>query len=238
MDLAVLPGPSLAELARTAVARATAATVACAGHPPPAPAVPLRAGPAGQPILLPATGSELARRLAFSPAAVTVCVPADPPYRALRLTGRVRASQPGGAATTAPAYLVVLQSAEFTGAGGPPVPLASYHAAAPDPLWREAPGILRHLSQGHMSELIACVRAHGMDRAEWVTPSALDRYGLRLLVFTADGVADTRLSFPGGPVTSFSQIPHSLRAVLACRCHPPEPSPGDCDPGSGGRTDP
>ena len=127
---------------------------------------------------------------------------------------------------------VALQSAEFTGAGGKPIALPSYRAAAPDPLWREAPGILRHLSRGHMSELIACVRAHGMHRAEWVTPAALDRFGLRLLVFTADGVADTRLAFPGGPVRSFSQVPHSLRAVLACGCQPPGPSPGDNDHGS------
>ena len=233
MDLAVLPGPSLAELARTAVARATHATIACTDGPAPEPeqAVPLRAGPGGQPILLPAPGSELARQLASSQADVTICVPADPPYRVLRLTGRVRAGQPGSTATPA-ACPVALQSAEFTGAGGKPIALASYRAAAPDPLWREAPGILRHLSRGHMSELIACVRAHGMHRAEWVTPAALDRFGLRLLVFTADGVADTRLAFPGGPVRSFSQVPHSLRAVLACRCQPPGPSPGDNDHGS------
>ncbi len=230
MDLAVLPGPTLAELARTAVARATAATVACADGPAPALAVAVRAGPGGQPILLPAPGSELAGQLGSSTAGVTVCVPADPPYRALRLTGRVQAVPPGSTRSPA-AYPVELQSAQFTGAGVRPVPLASYYAAAPDPLWREAPAILRHLGHGHMSELIACVRAHGMHRAEWVIPAALDRYGLRLLVFTADGVADTRLSYPGGPVTSFAQVPHSLRAVLACRCQP-GPSPGDRDPGS------
>ena len=232
MDLAVLPGPTLAELARTAVARATAATVACADGraSAPAQAVAVRAGPGGQPILLPAPGSELARQLASSTADVTVCVPADPPYRALRLTGRIQAAQRGGMPTPAD-YPVELRSAQFIGASVRPVPLASYHAAVPDPLWREAPAILRHLSHGHMSELIACVRAHGMHRAEWVTPSALDRYGLRLLVFTADGVADTRLCYPGGPVTSFAQVPHSLRAVLACRCQP-EPSPGDHNHGS------
>ena len=231
MDLVVLPGPSLAELARTAVARATAATVACgqaAASTPAQPVVTLRAGPAGQPILLPAPGSGLARLLAADPAEVTVCVPADPPFAALRLTGRIEARPPGGDDSPA-AYPVTLRSAEFTGAGGRPVPLASYHAAAPDPLWREAPGILRHLSHGHMSELIACVRAHGMRRAEWVMPSGLDRFGLRLLVITPEGVADTRLSFPHGPVTSFSQVPHSLRAVLACRCQ--EPSPGGHAPG-------
>lgn len=62
-------------------------------------------------------------------------------------------------------------------------------------------------------------------------PAALDRYGLRLLVFTADGVADTRLCFPADPVTSSIQAPHSPRTVLACRCQP-EPSPGDHDPAS------
>jgi hypothetical protein len=233
MDLAVLPGPSLAELARTAVARATAATVACApaAAGTPAQVVALRAGPAGQPILLPDTGSALASRLAASPSDVAVCVPADPPFSALRLTGRTQAGQPDGAASPA-AYPVVLRSAEFTGAGGRPIPLASYHAATPDPLWREAPAILRHLSHGHMSDLVACVRAHGMRRTEWVIPSGLDRFGLRLLVFTPDGVADTRLSFPDGSVTSFSHIPHSLRAVLACRCQEPTLSPGDHDPGS------
>jgi hypothetical protein len=90
-----------------------------------------------------------AAAVAVPPVGVTICVPADPPYRALRLTGRVRAGQPGSTATPA-AYPVVLQSAQFTGAGATPVPLASYHAAAPDPLWREAPAILRHLSHGHM----------------------------------------------------------------------------------------
>jgi hypothetical protein len=232
MDLDVLPGPSVAELARTALARATAGTVTFADAlaPAPARAVAVRAGLGGQPILLPAPGSELARQLASSTAAVTVCVPADPPYRALRLTGRIRTGQPGSTASPA-AHPVELHSAQFSGAGVRPVPLASYHAAAPDPLWREAPAILRHLGHGHMSELIACVRAHGMHRAEWVIPAALDRYGLRLLVFTPDGVADTRLSYPGGPVTSFAQVPHSLRAVLACRCQP-EPHPGDRNPGS------
>jgi hypothetical protein len=49
-------------------------------------------------------------------------------------------------------------------------------------------------------------------------PAGLDRFGLKLLVFTPDGIAQARLSFPGGPVTSFSQVPASLRAVLSCRC--------------------
>src|ERR1700689_4276817 len=102
MDFEVLPGPSLAELARTAVASAPAAIVA-PGRPPrtaspglppgaarspgllphargpplggpgqggragPAAAVVMRAGPAGQPVLLPADGSPTDRWLAGRP---------------------------------------------------------------------------------------------------------------------------------------------------------------------------
>ncbi len=234
MDLAVLPGPSLAELARTVVARARTATIACghsaAGSSPPA-SVAMRADPAGQPILLPASGSALARRLAAEPG-VTVCVCADPPFSALRLSGDARPGEPGRARGRA-AYRVVLRSAEFTGAGGRPVPLASYLGAAPDPLWRVAPGILRHLSRGHMGELVACVRAQGLRQAEWVMPSGLDRFGLRLLVLTPDGIADTRLSFPDGPVSSFGEVPPSLRAVLACRCQGPGPGSGGAATGPG-----
>ena len=121
---------------------------------------------------------------------------------------------------------MTLQSVEFAGSGRVPVDLAEYRTAAPDPLRREAPGILRHLENCHMAELAACVRAHGMPAAECVVPRALDRFGLELLVFTADGLAACRLSFPDGPVTDLRQIPASVRAVLTCRCtspahHPP-----------------
>jgi hypothetical protein len=250
MDFEVLPGPSLAELARTAVASAPAATVSCgspagsgslagsgaagpdaspgagvssgAGASPgpgksPVTTVVMRAGPAGQPVLLPADGSVAARWLAGRRGLVTVSVPAAPPFSALRLRGTVR---PGRAAGP-PRYDVALQSAEFTGASPAPVPLAQYRAAEPDPLWRQAPGILRHLGDGHMAELVACARAHGLRDAEWVTLTSLDRFGLKLLVFTLDGITEARLSFPDGPVTSFSQVPASLRAILACRCQAP-----------------
>jgi hypothetical protein len=37
-------------------------------------------------------------------------------------------------------------------------------------------------------------------------------------MFAADGITAARLSFPDGSMTSFSQVPASLRAVLTCRC--------------------
>jgi hypothetical protein len=224
MDFDVLPGPSLPELARTALARAAAATVSdpCPGTPsgrPVAPGqVPVRATWDGRPVLLPASGSWLEQRLSARRAKpVTVSVSADAPFTAVRLTGTSQwLTRDRTAGITA--CVVAVQSVEFAGSGCPPVPLREYRAAAPDPLWRVAPAILRHLEHGHMGDLVHCVRAHGMPQADWVIPRGLDRYGLQLLVLTTDGTAAIRLAFPGGPVTSLDEVPASIRTALTCRC--------------------
>ena len=233
MNFDVLPGPSLPELARTTVARAATATISAAARGGAGPLggagaggpVPVRSTQDGSPLLLPAAGSPLARWLAASPGAVRVSLPADPPFSALRLTGTAR---PVGGADAA-ACVVAIGCIEFTGGdaadgNGARVPVAEYRAARPDPLWRVAPGILHHLEHGHMDELVHCVQAHGMTRAEWVIPRGLDRYGLELLVLAADGVAGVRLSFPDGPVASLRDVPLSLRTALTCRC---QAGPGD-----------
>ena len=180
--------------------------------------MPVRATHNGNPLLLPASGSLVAAWLAASPRPVRVSLPAGPPFAALRLTGRTRPVSWGGGPGIA-ACSVAIDSIEFTGRNEAGVPVADYRAAAPDPLWRVAPGVLHHLEHGHMAELVRCVRAHGMTAADWVVPRGLDRYGLELLVFTADGVAAVRLSFPDGPVTSLDDVPVSVRAALTCRCH-------------------
>jgi hypothetical protein len=220
MDFETLPGPSLPELARTAVARAATAAVSYAslvGDPVTASEIPVRSGPAGSPVLLTATGSALARQLGTGPETVSVSVAAAAPFAGLRLTGTAQPAAPNRKAGII-AYVVAVRSVEFCGTVSALVSLDQYQAATPDPLWREAPGILRHLEQGHMSDLIGCVRAHGMLQADWVIPRGLDRYGLELLVLTADGTAATRLSFPSGPVTSLRDVPASVRTVLTCRC--------------------
>jgi len=227
MDFDVLPGPSLPELARTALARAAAATVSDAdpgipgtpaGRPVAPGQVPVRATWDGRPVLLPASGSWLEQRLSARRAKpVTVSVPADAPFSAVRLTGTSQwLTRDRTAGITA--CVVAVQSIEFAGSGCPRVPLEKYQAAAPDPLWRVAPAILRHLEHGHMGELVHCVRAHGMPQADWVIPRGLDRYGLQLLVLTTDGTAAVRLAFPGGPVTSLDEVPASIRTALTCRC--------------------
>lgn len=148
---------------------------------------------------------------------MAVSLPAPVPFSALRLTGAARPARWDRAARMT-AFAVAVQSVEFSGASPARVPLAEYQAAAPDPLWRQAPAVLHHLEHGHMTDLIRCVRAHGMLQADWVIPRGLDRYGLELLVLTADSLAAVRLSFPDGPVTSLRDVPASIRGVLTCRC--------------------
>ena len=226
MDFEVLPGPSLAELARTALASAVTAEIDDARspgdqvYPGRVPVqVPVRDGRDGSPLLLPVTGSVLEHQLAARSEAVTVTVPAAGPYSALRLTGTVRLTARNRRAGIA-SCLVDLRSVELIGhaGAGVQVPLPEYRAAAPDPLWREAPGVLHHLEHGHMADLIACVRMHGLPQADWVIARGLDRYGLELLVLATDGVAAVRLGFPDGPVTSLQDVPASIRTALTCRC--------------------
>jgi hypothetical protein len=229
MDFDVLPGPPLAELARTTMDRACAAVIGYAGsRSAPMATVPLRVSLTGHPILLPRHGSALDQRLAASSAQVTVTVPADAPFSALRLTGttgpgRRRDAHPAGQGTQAGRrdgvlYPVTVLSLEFTGAVPAPVALRQYEEAAPDPLRHYAPQVLGHLEQCHMAELVSCIRAHGITAAECVMPRRLDRFGLEFLVFTPSGLAAVRLAFPAGPVTAIEEIPFSIRAVLTCRC--------------------
>jgi len=243
MEFEIMPGPSLAELARTALARAAAATVSESGaftaSGPRAAGggdrVPVRDRADGSPLLLAAAGSLLEQRLTSCPDAVSVSVPASAPFAALRITGTAREvarDQTAGITACAVAVRSVgLVRGATAVAPCAEIPVEAYHAAAPDPLWRVAPGILHHLEHGHMAELTSCVRAHGLVQADWVVPRGLDRYGLELIVLDDEGTAAVRLSFPDGPVSSLEEVPASIRAVLTCRCRSrAEPGPGPSRP--------
>jgi hypothetical protein len=86
MDFEVLPGPSLGELARTALAGAATAEIDDA-HRPGDPAhrgripvsVPVRDGRDGSPLLLSVTGSVIEHQLEAQTEAVSVTVPASGP---------------------------------------------------------------------------------------------------------------------------------------------------------------
>jgi len=215
MDFEALPGPSLPELARTALDRAETATITV---PRGTVAVArVRAGGDGSPVLLASAGSLLDHQLIGRQGTVTVTVPAAVPFRAVRLTGTPRhVARDAAAGITA--CTVDLGAVELSGSSTTSVPVTAYRAAAPDPLWRIAPGVLHHLAHYHVRELVSCVRAHGMTEADWVMPRGLDRYGLELVVLTAGGAASARLSFPDGPVTSLQDVPPSIRIALTCRC--------------------
>jgi hypothetical protein len=219
MDAQRLLEPRPAELARTTLARARAARISCscAARPGGDPVTAsMRADQAGQPVLLFASDSARAQHVT-SHAGITVTVPADPPFMALALTGTTQAGWRVGRSSTLACRMAV-RSVRFTGPAGRPVPLAEYEEARPDPFWRQAPGLLAHLEQGHMGELLGCVRAHGVDEAQWVLPRGLDRFGIELSVLTLDGAVTVRLAFPDGPVSCLDDIPASLRTVLTCRC--------------------
>lgn len=216
MDYGVLPGPPLAELARTAVARARMAAVTCDGRPrAPVTRTSLRAAPPGQLTLVATPGSGAAQHIGVG-TRLTALVGAAAPFTALALAGFVESCTrwPDGRL----AQRVTVSSVEFTGPAGAAVPLARYLDAAPDPLWQEAPGILGHLDRGHQAQLLGCVRAHGMRDARWVIPRSLDRFGLELGVLTPAGVASIRLSYPDGPVSCLSEIPPPMRMLLTCQC--------------------
>src|ERR1700760_2767010 len=229
MEAEVLPGPSLAERARTAVTQARLAHVTWEDpEPERGPRVTataaIRADVTGAPLLLIAPRETVLEALAENPL-VTATIPAPAPLGSLALTGTLwpRTETDGRLG-----YRLNLHALRFTGGGGAAVRLADYRAAEPDPLWRVAGSAIGHLERGHMAELICCVRAHGMDRAEWVVPRGLDRFGLELAVIDPQGVAAVRLSSPDAPVTSLEEVPASLRPVLACRCRPVR---SECEPG-------
>jgi hypothetical protein len=116
MDHGVLPGPPLAELARTAVARARMVAITCDGQPgAPSARARLRAVPTGQLILLTAPGSLAAGPVAAG-ARVTAVAGAAAPFTALALAGIMEsaARRPDGSL----AHRVTAVSVEFTGPAG------------------------------------------------------------------------------------------------------------------------
>lgn len=98
-------------------------------------------------------------------------------------------------------------------AGRQVVDVQDYWAAEPDPLREDAPGILAHLRRGHGATLAACLRAQGRSAAVWAEPSALDRYGLQLVVLEPGGVSTVRLQFTA-LVRSVDDLGRGLSVVL------------------------
>ncbi len=209
-------GPSLAELARTALAGATAGTLATGRcpTPPSLTLVSIEDQPDGRPLVRLEQGSPTARLVATRPVA-TLSVPGPDPFHALDLIGPMNPCRPNRDGTRT--YRMSLLSVRLVGATTVPLPLGEFCAAEPDPLRDRAPAALRHLETAHPEELVACVQAHGHD-AQAVVPRALDRYGVELAAIGPDGVRRVRLAFPGGPIDDLDQVNTGLRLLLTCRC--------------------
>jgi hypothetical protein len=211
--------PSPAELARTALADASAATLVTAGCPTPGTltVVPIEDQPDGRPLVWLERSSPTVRLLVSCPV-VTLSLPAPAPYRALDLVGPLTPcrSRTDGARS----YRLSLLSARLVASCGQPVPIpvGEFEAAEPDPLRSCAAEALQHLEAWHAEELLACVRAHGGDDVLAVVPRVLDRYGIELAALGPDGVRRVRLEFPGGPVDHLDQVTTDLRILLTCRC--------------------
>ena len=208
--------PSLAELARTALADASAATLVTTGCPTPGTltVVPVEAQPDGRPLL----------RLERSSPPSACSRRARWPRSRCR-PGAVPGPRPGGPAQPLPTrprrdphLPAVAGLARLVGTTAVPMPLSEFHAAAPDPLRGQASAATSHLEERHAEELLACVRAHGCEEVQAVVPRALDRYGIELAVLCPDAVRRVRLDFPGGPVDDLDQVTADLRILLTCRC--------------------
>jgi hypothetical protein len=210
--------PTLAERARTALARAKAAslvTKGCGARAGTVTVVAVEDQPDGRPLVRLEDSSPTVRELAGPPVA-TLAVAGPQPFSRLELTGPLKPHRASRRADRT--YRLSPLTCRLVGATSVPLPLGEFHAARPDPLAGIAPALLDHLAQAHASELLACIRAHGHDHAEVVMPRALDRYGIELAVLGAEGVQRVRLPFPGGPIETLEHAPRGLAAPLSCRC--------------------
>lgn len=84
-----------------------------------------------------------------------------------------------------------------------------YRAAEPDPTWPAAPRAIAHLNEDHADALLAMGRnLAGYPDATAARCTAIDRYGLELMLETPRGRAPTRLGF-----SEPADAPGDLRAA-------------------------
>lgn len=204
-------GPTAAELARTAVARARVASLTT---------YPLGAGATrtvvaveddrGDVLVHLEPESPVVQHLAACPLATVRLAP--PGCRAVVGRGCARRCDDAGGRAS---FRLCLEEVRV-GPGERPVLPHDYERAQPDPLREEAPGVVEHLRAGHGAELAACLRAHGHAGVRWAEPLSLDRYGLEVAALRDEGVDVLRLTFPA-PLEGLGDLDADLSAVLRGR---------------------
>ncbi len=211
--------PSLPELARTALAQASIAslvTTDCSTRSRSVTVVTLEDQPDGRPLVRLANSSPTVRQLVACPVA-TVSVAGCAVFRSVELTGPLNPCRPDREGFRT--YRVSTLSVRLVGATGTSLSLGEFHTARPDPLLPLAAEVLEHLGAAHAGELLGCIRSHGHPHAEVVVPRALDRYGIELAAICPEGVHRVRLLFPDGPVESLDDVRPGLLVPLTCHCH-------------------
>lgn len=210
--------PPPIELARTALARASFATLAttrCPSRPVRVVTVTVRDRSDGRPTIGIDKDSPALAELAARPVA-TLSVPAPVPYRRLHLTGPLTRCRPR--LRERPTYQLTPLTGRLVGPTTLPLAMDEFRAARPDPFADTATGILDHLATAHLADLLACARAQGHSHAEAALPRTIDRYGLGLALLHVGGVQYVRLPFPTGPIDTLDQVPPGLHMPMACRC--------------------
>lgn len=208
--------PSWAERARTALADARLGTLVIRNcrSATTATSVSVDVEPDGRPLVWLDQSTPAVSSLTTC-AVATLVTPGPSPGSSLHLVGFY---EPVVRETSRRGYRASLLSVQVTGPTRVVIPIDDFRQAAPDPLHRQAPQVLRHLDQAHADDLLACVRAHGIADARMVAAQALDRYALQLAVVDDHGVRRLRLPFPDGPIDSLDDLPAGFRMPLSCRC--------------------
>ena len=210
--------PSTAELARTALAQARAATLISRGRGASGDSmavVKVEDSPDGRPLVQLERTSAMVRRLTACPVA-TISIATPAPFIALQLTGPAMPCKRAGEGLRG--FRVSLLSARLVGwRKVVPVPLGDFRAASPDPFWPHAVEVLstRAVPRPGAACLRACPRPAGGpgrrtsgDRPLRARARARRRHGF----------VGARLPVPGGPVESLAEVTCGVRALLTCRC--------------------
>lgn len=208
--------PSWAERARTRLADARMATLFVRGRSVDATqtVVALEEQIGGRPLIVLERESPTVKQLLQCPVA-TLSVPGPEPYSCLQLVGTFRPVRIEVEALCG--FRPTVLSVHLQGSARRSIAVEDFLRAEPDPLRGDVAATLRHLEHAHAGDLLACVRSQGFE-ALAVVPTGVDRYGLELASIRADGVQQLRLTFPGGPVTSMSELHAGFGMMICCGC--------------------
>ena len=75
------------------------------------------------------------------------------------------------------------------------VEVDAYRQARPDPIAPHSAGIIKHMNEDHVANMLELARHRAGKQAEGATMTAVDRYGFDLALDTAEGPVEARIAF-------------------------------------------